>query len=165
MVCNGSSGGVTGSARATLASWAKVLKRLQSLQLQFKAYQRLNLNKKEKRPLCIGREGRAWLRSSTSVHTHTHTHTQSHSSGKLILRHQNTNIKGHTDNHIKKHSESHKSADTQIYKKQTSSNAHIKKSPNTQTHTHTHTRHEPCVPGWPAVGGHTDMTVLLSGRH
>lgn len=59
---------------------------------------------------------------------------QSHGSGKHIHGHQNTNIKGHIDNRIKTHSNSHRSTDTQTYKKQTSSYAHIKKS---QTHIHT----------------------------
>lgn len=129
---------------ATLASWAKVVKWMQSLQLQFKAYQRLNLNKKEKRPLCIEREGRARLRSSTSVcactHIHTHTHTPIHSLGKHIYWHQNTNIKGHADNHIKTHSKSHKSADTQLYKKkQTSFYTHTHRDIIKRIHTHTHT--------------------------
>lgn len=53
------------------------------------------------------------------------------------------------------------SAGTQTFKKQTSSCADIKKPP----HTHIETRRESCVPGWPAVGGHTDVTVLLSGHH
>lgn len=122
--------GMWQGARATLASWAKVVKWLQSLQLHFKAYQHLNLNKKEKRPLCIGREGRAWFRSSTSVCTHTHT--QSHGSGK------HTDIKTQTlkatQTITSRHSKSHKSADTQIYKKQTSSYAHIKTSTDTHTH-------------------------------
>lgn len=148
---------------ATLASWAKVVKWMQSLQLQFKAYQRLNLNKKEKRPLCIEREGRARLRSSTSVCACTHTPI--HSLGKHIYWHQNTNIKGHADNHIKTHSKSHKSADTQTYKKSKQVSAHTHRDIIKRIHTHTHTWQESCVPGWPAVGGHTDMTVLLSGQH
>ena len=41
-------------------------------------------------------------------------------------------LKG-TDNHIKTHSESHKSADTQIYKEQTSSYTNIETSANTYT--------------------------------
>lgn len=132
MVCNGSSDGVTGSARATLAGWAKVVKWLQSLQLQFKAYQRLNLNKKEKRPLCIGREGRARLRSSTSVRARTHTHKVTAQTNTY------TDIKTQTLKGTQTITSRHTARATRVltHKYTKSKQVHTHTSRNHQTHTH-----------------------------